>query len=231
MQCSRCHREFVKTGNRQIFCSPKCRFGEATCTVCGTVFICTKHTTGLFCSKKCWYKAYDASNIRTCRICGSAFNGNPDRKYCSYPCAHIGHRTAKRNTHCFGCGKCLRYAATNPRKKFCSKSCASTYNNNGRRDTRPDGSKQRHSSGYMRIKIQGKWPLEHRYQMELTVGRPLEKHERVHHKNGNRSDNRPENLELWKVKTKDPPGVRATDYHCPGCHCGVQSTFSTGDGI
>lgn len=65
------------------------------------------------------------------------------------------------------------------------------------------------SNGYREIHRDGRRVLEHRYVMEQIVGRPLEPHETVHHKNGNRADNRPENLELW-VSTH-PPGQEAHD--------------------
>lgn len=50
---------------------------------------------------------------------------------------------------------------------------------------------------------------EHRIIMESVIGRPLLKHENVHHLNGVRHDNRPENLELWT--RSQPAGQRVAD--------------------
>lgn len=71
--------------------------------------------------------------------------------------------------------------------------------------------------GYVYIRVPKDYPgarshgyiLEHRFIMQEAIGRPLTSREVVHHKNGDRGDNRLENLEL--CVNSQPPSQRVED--------------------
>lgn len=119
------------------------------------------------------------------------------------------------------------FTTSKSQAKYCSKQCAGSAQSAAwfakRRSGKPgncrspEGSKKPLAdTGYVEVVKNGYWQSEHRVVMEEMLGRQLIKGcESVHHLNGVRSDNRPENLELWVGSPRY--GQRASDIRCPHC--------------
>jgi hypothetical protein len=123
-------------------------------------------------------------------------------------------KVEKRN--CRFCRK--KYVPKIKTQKFCSKKCAAKSNATKPRKKKEIkiGTIRRNSKGYNQIYTNKGWILEHRLKMEKILGRPLVKGESIHHKDGVRHNNDPDNLELWVVGVRY--GQRGHELMCP--HCG-----------
>lgn len=163
--------------------------------------------------------------MKTCIACSNKVTSKVSTvKYCSVSCARK-HAPRRRNGPAAKerlekkCPLCEKGFITRwARQVCCSKVCARTLNAKINGPGNWKGGVNKHPSGYLKALAKGHpaadangYVMQHRLVMEQMLGRKLDVKERVHHKNGIRSDNRPENLELWNVDHKDPPGVRTID--------------------
>lgn len=217
--CLRCSKIFEANSNRQKYCTADCRLGTTQCAGCGEEFQRTAGggTKQRFCSTTCYYGTEARTRNRTCELCGAECE--PGNRFCSYACANEAARAVRAKTVCQHCGTEFT-AKASLKRKYCSRSCSSRARNAAPGAIVPIGTTRMEGGGYIMIKTEGGWQQQHRQVMEEALGRPLHPRERIHHRNGVRHDNRPENLELWHMKKKDPAGIRAADYHCHGCRCG-----------
>jgi len=92
----------------------------------------------------------------------------------------------------------------------------------------PDWDHTSTSNGYRVVRCEGhprawklgKYVYEHIVVAEMHLGRLLSKDEVVHHKNGNKLDNKPENLEVLTHKAhmeKHRRGCSVTELECAEC--------------
>lgn len=185
---------------RSRYCSRACQSAAAekrqarTCPHCGKPFV-ADHSVGRYCSWQC----YQASRVKspTCLVCQKPLDKTQYR-YCSHACRDTGRRTLETRP-CEQCGAPMKVEfkllAT---RRFCSRACA----NEAKRIKGP-GARIKRQDGYIQVYYpthpdaskQG-FILEHRLVAEQKYSRRILPTEHVHHVNGVRDDNSPENLEI-----------------------------------
>lgn len=131
-------------------------------------------------------------NQNKCPQCGYVYG---KRQRC-YECSKGRPRTGKECT-CRVCGKTMYMQANqlaNGEGSYCSRTCK----HDAQRGTeKRRGTRYLAKNGYVFIKVGiRKYELEHRIVAEAALGRSLTTDEQVHHLNGNKSDNRIENLKV-----------------------------------
>lgn len=164
---------------------------DVACENCGKRFQRKKGSESphMFCSRECYWKSDYRSELVAARNAARS----PDAWY-EAPCAN--------------CDKPVRrHASRRPKQTYCSRAC---HNEHRRRA-------QVRRDGYVIVFVGRDAPnatksghiFEHRKVMQDLLGRALLPEENVHHKNGIKNDNRPENLELWT--RSQPRGQRVED--------------------
>jgi endogenous inhibitor of DNA gyrase (YacG/DUF329 family) len=145
-----------------------------------------------FCSQSC----YSSSTYRA--------DLSRERNFAQNPAARV-------TILCENCGAAVeRYVSSKGKRTFCSVNCHDEFR-------RKQQGRSRTAGGYVRVFVGAGQPgaaasghiLEHRKVMQDMLGRALVASENVHHINGVKDDNRPENLELWS--TSQPQGQRVED--------------------
>lgn len=179
---------------------------KCICEHCGQEFnVNYKSQKRRFCSKTCaishrWQSVARKKIIYVCEVCGKEFSVNlcdhrikegKKIKYCSKKCAGEGSKTGKI-VKCENCGK--EFYTT--RNRFCSVECAREHRRKNyiHKTFMENGYICEYKRGYSKNGT----AKQHRLIIENHLGRRLSTDEVVHHKNGNKTDNRLENLEVMK---------------------------------
>lgn len=198
------------------YCSAECRKSARVskkCEACGVAFHIkpSRADRTRFCSSKCRKTALAAPTIdKECPNCGALFTSvasshetdDGTRIFCSKKCADES-KNKKIDRVCANCGQPyqLSRSADIQRKNgvCCSKKCATEFYRGSaspafRSGIHVNTERNERYVFFPRQGKSGKYYGEHRLVSSKAIGRILEQHEPVIHINGDRSDNRPENL-------------------------------------
>ena len=148
---------------------------------------------------------------KNCELCGNWYESWAKR-FCSNSCAtKWKHRAGKMpytkwsklpNKVCPTCK--ISFKPVRSKDKYCSKTCyykSISVNKSGVNHPMYRGGKTINAGGYVLLSVgNGKQVYEHRYVMEQSLNRKLNKSEHIHHLNGDKTDNRLQNLIILDPK-------------------------------
>jgi len=229
-KCINCGKEVViNPGDRNVrkYCSHVCHGiamsakNRKKCHVCGVTFI--GRDASKYCSQECAGEARSLKAIKktsVCEYCGKTFTkrlcdkSNHAFRFCSRACCASSQSESARITHiCEFCGKTFtRTMSRDSQTKYvniCSRICKEKWLGLRKNPDYKNG-ECIIESGYTVVNLPNKKIARKcRLVMEKHLGRKLLRSETVHHKNGIRTDDRIENLELWSHS--HPGGQRIED--------------------
>lgn len=160
---------------------------------------------------------------RLCLVCGAAFMEwhCKTRRICSRKCAgvHTARRyaSARRTVACLKCGNCFDVSPHRSNARFCGRKCQNSWLAIAYAKARGDAQRGR-GEGRSYIKRYGRH--EHRVVAEQTIGRALLPGEVVHHKDGNKRNNDPANLEVLPNQGEHAKIHFTKDRKCSVVGCG-----------
>lgn len=145
------------------------------------------------------------------------------RRFCSLTCYHAAQdakmRAARPPLPCAHCGETVQIPTTAQARRgraFCSPTCATAWHS-GEKHPNWTGGRSLDSNGYVLVNVYGRGRIrEHVLVAEATLGRRLLPGEQVHHRNGKKTDNRPENLAVMSIEDHGAAHALAC-FRCPRC--------------